>query len=516
MSSHPLYSIKEIRAIEHAALARMPPFALMQRAGDAGTRIAMDLLEAAPSAPHILVIAGPGNNGGDALVVAANLASNGYDPAVAFFGNTASLPQDARLALEHARSSGVRIVDAETDAQALASSAWNLVIDGLFGIGLKRPIDGPLRKVVENINTLSCPVLALDVPSGLDADTGNVVGGAIAIRATDTVTFIADKPGLHTGAGRDYAGRIHVATLGLEQDPDQSSFPDSRILLTQPADFAASLRPRLHDSHKGSYGDALLVGGAQGMAGALVLASRAAAQCGAGRVLAAFLDNAPSHDVLQPEIMIRQADGVAVTKGAIILGPGLGTSSQAKDIAARLIPAEQPMVIDADALNLIATHADLQALLMQRSLPAILTPHPLEAARLLGKSTGHIQSDRITAAQELANRYASYVVLKGSGTVIAAPAAETISWINPTGNPALATGGSGDVLAGITGALLAQGWPPRDAALGAVWIHGRAADELVAQGIGPIGLVAGELIPAARAILNRLVNDATPHAHRHR
>jgi ADP-dependent NAD(P)H-hydrate dehydratase / NAD(P)H-hydrate epimerase len=512
MSPHPLYSVKEIRVIEHAVLTTLPPFTLMQRAGNAATQVAMDLLGKATPAAQILVIAGPGNNGGDALVVAANLAKNGYDPAVVFCGNATSLPPDARLALEHARAAGLRIFDVDTDVQALASSAWDLVIDGLFGIGLKRPIDGPLCGIVKKINKLNCPVLALDVPSGLDADTGNVVGGVIAVRATDTVTFIGDKPGLHTGAGRDYAGQVHVATLEL----DQSSFQIARIALTQPADFETSLKPRPHDSHKGSYGDVLLVGGAEGMAGALVLASRAAARCGAGRVLAAFLDNAPSHDFLQPEIMIRQASTVAVSRGAIVLGPGLGTSSQAKDIAARMIPAEQPIVIDADALNLIATHADLQALLMRRSLPAILTPHPLEAARLLEKSTALVQSDRIAAAHELANRYASYVVLKGSGTVIASPAPDTIAWVNPTGNPALATGGSGDVLAGIIGALLAQGWSPRDAALGAVWMHGSAADELVAHGTGPIGLVAGELIPAARTILNRLINDATTHGHRHR
>lgn len=471
----------------------------------------MQLLGDATPAVRILVIAGPGNNGGDALVVAASLAKNGYNPAVVFCGNAASLPQDARLALEHARTAGLHIVDAGTDVLALASSDWDMVIDGLFGIGLKRPIDGSLRSLVEKINALNCPVLALDVPSGLDADTGNVVGGAIAVRATDTVTFIGDKPGLHTGAGRNHAGRVHVATL----DIGQANLPAAAYQLTQISDFDTALRPRQHDSHKGSYGDALLVGGAEGMAGALVLAARAAARCGAGRVLAAFLDDAPSYDPFQPEIMVRRAGSAELSKGAIVLGPGLGTSSEAKEIAARFIKAEHPIVIDADALNLIASHTDLQALLFQRSLPAILTPHPLEAARLLGKTAAAVQADRIAAARELASRYAAHIVLKGSGTVIASPAPGVPVAINPTGNPGLATGGSGDVLAGMAGALLAQGWSQRHAALGAVWIHGRAADELVAQGIGPIGLVAGELISAARTILNRLVNDASRHAHRH-
>jgi ADP-dependent NAD(P)H-hydrate dehydratase / NAD(P)H-hydrate epimerase len=532
MPRHPLFSVKNIRAIETAALAALPPFSLMQAAGDAAARAAIHMLEhgriahavrpagkpdpkagtesgaqTTIKAVRILVLAGPGNNGGDALVAATALASQGHRPTIAFFGDESRLPADARTAFERAQSAGIEFVRHPASLPVSTHGAWDLVIDGLFGIGLKRPIDDTLRGLVAEVNALACPVLALDVPSGLDSDTGQVVGAGIAVKATRTLTFIADKPGLHTGVGRDHAGQVDVVSLDISPD----LFPGSQIFLTQPDDFRSCLRPRSHASHKGSHGDVVLFGGAAGMTGALVLASRAAAHCGAGRVLAAFLENPPSHDPLQPEIMCRLAEEMTWNQGAIVIGPGLGSSAKAKTLLARVLAAGLPLVIDADALNLIAAHPDLQDMLSARGSPAILTPHPLEAARLSGCATSAIQADRLEAARALARRFASHVILKGSGSIIASPDEEAM--INPTGNPALATGGSGDVLAGVAGALLAQGWSPREAAIGAAWMHGEAADRLVAAGTGPIGLVAGELIPAMRAVLNQLVSlhASAPH-----
>jgi hydroxyethylthiazole kinase-like uncharacterized protein yjeF len=401
---------------------------------------------------------------------------------------------------------GVRFADTADFVRVLTATRWTLVIDGLFGIGLARGIAPPLHGVIELLNTLDCSVLALDVPSGLDADTGNIVGPhGIAAAATHTITFIGDKPGLHTGSGRDYAGIISVANLDI--DPRFYSMPHAQ--LGMPDSFAASLRPRLHNSHKGSFGDVIVAGGARGMSGAAVLAGTAAAHCGAGRVFAAFLEDPPAYDPAHPELMCRHAEDVDLSKGAVVLGPGLGTSRQACDLVARGLAADVPAVIDADALNLIAAESALQHRLSERRAPALLTPHPLEAARLLGTSAAQVQADRLAAARLLAQRFNAIVVLKGSGSVIARPDGEVA--INTTGNPALATAGSGDVLAGICGALLAQHWDVWEAALGGVWIHGHAADRLVAEGIGPVGLTASELIPAMRAILNQLTGS---HAQR--
>lgn len=494
-----LYSVAEIRDIEHAALAALPGFTLMQRAGRAASNLACDIVGNQLDGAPILVLAGPGNNGGDALEAAANLEQAGFEVSVLLFADTAKQSADTARAYANAARAGVRFADTADFGRVLTATAWKLVIDGLFGIGLTRGIDPPFRGIVELLNTLDCPVLALDVPSGLDADTGNVVGGhGIAVIATHTITFIGGKPGLHTGSGRDYAGSVSVTSLDI--DPRFFSTPHAK--LSTPESFAAALRPRLHNSHKGSFGDVIVAGGAHGMSGAAVLAATAAAHCGAGRVFAAFLEDPPAYDPVHPELMCRRAEDVDLSKGVIVLGPGLGTSPEACDLVARGLAADAPAVIDADALNLIAAESALQRRLAERRAPVLLTPHPLEAARLLETSAVQVQSDRLSAARSLAQRFNAFVVLKGSGSVLARPGGEVA--INTTGNPALATAGSGDVLAGICGALLAQHWDAWEATLGAVWMHGHAADRLVAEGIGPAGLTASELIPAMRVILNQL------------
>lgn len=497
-----LYSVAEIRDIERAALAALPGFTLMQRAGRAASELASEIVRGQPVGAPIVVLAGPGNNGGDALEAAANLEEAGFEVTVLMFADPTNYSADAGQALTHARQVGVRFADVADFGTVLVSTAWKLVIDGLFGIGLTRAIAAPLHGVVELLNSLSHPVIALDVPSGLDADTGNIVGEhGIAVLATHTITFIGGKPGLHTGSGRDYAGRISVANL----DIDSSHFVPPRVHLVMQECFAGGLRPRLHNSHKGSYGDVVVAGGAHGMAGAVILSATAAAKCGAGRTFAAFLEDAPAYDPVHPELMCRRAEDIDPSKGVIVLGPGLGTSRMAGDLVARGLSATVPAVVDADALNLISTESALRLCVSERKAPTLLTPHPLEAARLLGMTAAQVQADRLAAARTLAQRFNAIVVLKGSGSVIARPDGKI--GINTTGNPALATAGSGDVLAGICGALLAQNWNAWDAARGAVWIHGQAADLLVEQGTGPIGLTADELIPAMRTILNQLTED---------
>jgi hydroxyethylthiazole kinase-like uncharacterized protein yjeF len=501
---HPLYSVAEIRAIEQAAQADFPPGTLMQRAGQAAAVAALALMSAPDSAgqpeARVLVLVGPGNNGGDALEVAFQLSQAGFE-VLALMSDTAHRSADAQQALARAQSSAVQFVDPAFLPQ-IASTPWALVVDGLFGIGLQRPIGGALREVVDAVNRLRCPVLALDIPSGLDADSGNIVGAQdTAVRASHTITFIADKPGLHTCYGRDVAGVVQVSDLAIED----GYFNRTQTHLIEVASFSRSLRPRLHNSHKGSNGDVVIIGGAAGMAGAPMLSGRAAIQAGAGRVFAAFLDASPAYDAVQPELMCRHIRDCDLASAVLVIGPGLGTSAAAQDVLLQALQTTTPLVIDADALNLIAASASLQAVLAQRVSPTLMTPHPLEAARLLGIGSTDIQADRLQAARRLAQLFNAIIVLKGSGTVIADRRGNVA--LNPTGNPGLATAGTGDVLAGICGALLAQDWPVWEAALAAVWMHGKAADELLAQAVGPIGLTASELIPAVRRILNRLTAE---------
>jgi hydroxyethylthiazole kinase-like uncharacterized protein yjeF len=496
MDNH-LYTVAQLRAIEASAYATLPPGNLMERAGAAAARFVMQLLGERRDQP-VLVLAGPGNNGGDALEMAANLAEAGIDVLVLHLPGQRDASNETASAHERARDGSVGFID-----MLPPDGDWGLVVDGLFGIGLTRPIDDEYREVIASLSSLRCPILALDVPSGLDADTGAIIGpDGIAVRATHTITFLGDKPGLHTAHGRDHAGLVHVDTLGL--GPEHR--PPSTVRLGTDAVFAHRLAARRHNTHKGSFGDVAIIGGAQGMAGAPVLAARGALFTGAGRVFVAMIDPGPLYDSLQPEIMFRPADEFDLDRRTLVVGPGMGGSATSMRLLARALDSDSPLVIDADALTLIGASPDLLARLAARTAPALLTPHPLEAARLLGIDAGAVQGDRLAAAREIAVRTQATVLLKGSGTVIARPDGHVV--INPTGNAGLATAGSGDVLAGIAGTLLAQGWPAWEAGAGAAWIHGAAADLLVANDAGPVGLSAGELPAAARAVLNMLVAEA--------
>ena len=471
----------------------------MRRAGAAAARQIADYLRSSGHpAGHIIVLVGPGDNGGDGRVVAAILRADGYTVAEISGGAMPALPVDA-----------VPIA----------------IVDALFGIGLSRPLGDLWERAVGWINEAPTQTIriALDVPSGLDADSGATVG-SVAVRADLTVTFLADKPGLHTGRGRDLAGKVVVESLGV----DLIAGFASRAGLTRdrhdgylcdPA-LASHLAQSLHrrpDTHKGDFGHAVIVGGSRGMAGAALLAGRAALFCGAGRVVLGFPGVAPlAVDPNYPELMLREASEALGQEGvsAIAIGPGLGTDATARhalDLALeRSTRSGDPLVIDADALTLIASSQSLSDALRHRgqihpNCPAILTPHPLEAARLLDCATAaEIQQDRIGAACKIARERQCIVVLKGAGTVIAA--SDGSWWIAPVGNPALATGGTGDVLTGWIAGLLAQTArakrAPMDAALLGVWCHGRAADCWVQSGHRPSGMTTSELLPEMRAVLH--------------
>jgi hydroxyethylthiazole kinase-like uncharacterized protein yjeF len=321
-----------------------------------------------------------------------------------------------------------------------------------------------------------------------------------AIQADCTMTFIALKPGLLTLDGPDYCGVVHVADLGLAQAVAGTSggITISSGVLTH------LLPPRPHNSHKGTYGSVGIVGGAHGMVGAALLAGRAALKCGAGRVYAGLIaGDAPLVDPLQPELMLRPADGVLRLDHLTVLavGPGLGHSPDAAEYLDWALEKELPLVLDADALNLIGATPALKDKLKQRVTETILTPHPAEAAHLLGCTTAEVQHDRVATALRLARECHAGVVLKGAGSICAWPDGH---WaVNASGNPGMACAGMGDVLTGIIAALLAQGVDDRHALTAGVFLHGAAADQRVAEGCGPIGLMAGEIIDAARTLLNR-------------
>jgi len=483
----PVYDVATIRKIEARHAGEDPP--LMERAGTAGTRAVLAHSRGTRHAP--LILCGPGNNGGDGFVVARLLRSRGINPTVVFAGDEAKLPEDARAALDHYRKFGGEIV------RDIPRRPYSLVVDALLGIGLQRPVEGAFASLIDQINGLGCPVLALDVPSGLCADTGRVLGRAV--KADFTATFIALKPGLLTLDGPDHCGEVSVVDLDITPENDQPA--PGRVIT--PDLFKARLRPRPKNSHKGMMGGVGILGGAPGMTGAALLAGRAALKLGAGRVYVGLLDNtALAVDTDQPELMLRQPGDILASgfATALAVGPGLGQGADGLELFRQSIATDLPLVLDADALNLLAAHPVLAGHLLKRDAPTLLTPHPLEAARLLGLDVVEVRADRVAAALSLARKMNSVTLLKGCGSVIATPDGRW--FINTSGNPGMASAGMGDVLAGLAVAFLAQGWEAEPALLCATHLHGAAADHLVEQGIGPAGLTANETIDAARRLFN--------------
>lgn len=490
MPALPLFTVARLRQIEETHRAEP----LMQRAGEAAACWAETLALDCDGA--ILICAGPGNNGGDAFEAAARLRQRHFDVVVVFNGDAATLHADAAAAYARYGAAGGMTV-----AQIPPNRRWRLIIDGLFGIGLTRAPQGDDAKTIQLLNALAaeqnCPLLALDCPSGLNADSG--VAQLPAIQASHTLSFIAGKPGLFTADGPDHCGEVRIAPLELPAYPG-----DGHTIARE--QFAARLLPRRQNSHKGTYGSAGVLGGAHSMLGAVLLTGRAALRLGAGRVyLGPLCPEAPPFDPLQPELMLRKPEGLfGAGLSALACGPGLGTSLQAAELLEHSLGLEIPLVLDADALNLLALDGKLQARLAARNAPTLLTPHPGETARLLDAELGEVTANRLAAAREIAQRCGAHVVLKGCGSLVVAPDGRW--WINTTGNAGLASAGSGDVLTGFALALLAQGWPISEAALAAVHLHGAAADRLVALGHGPIGLTASELIDSARGIFNGWVS----------
>ncbi len=465
--SAPLFDVAATRRIEAAAAAHLPPHTLMQRAGLAVARLALAL---APHARCIWIACGPGNNGGDGLEAAMQLRQWGANPVVTWLGDEARLPADASASLQRARAAGVHFAGVNEAPPPLGRH--DLAIDALLGIGATRAPTGRMAEVLAGLHACPAPLLAVDAPTGVNVDTGTFSASLPAIYAGKkyyTLSLLTLKPGLLTAQGRDACGTLWFDDLGVETADE----PPSARLNAPPAPA-----PRPHASHKGSFGDVAIIGGAAEMGGAAYLAALGALRGGAGRVYVARLDDASPSPAF-PELMHRRADALEMEKLTVICGCGGGNAVHA--VLPAVLTRAARLVLDADALSAIATDAALQKQLKTRAalgLPTILTPHPLEAARLLGSSTGEVQANRLTAAQTLAARHACTVALKGSGTIIAAP--QRTPRINTSGCARLAAPGTGDVLAGLAGALLAAGNGSHAAAFAAasaaVWQHGAAAD----------------------------------------
>jgi hydroxyethylthiazole kinase-like uncharacterized protein yjeF len=465
----PLHDAAASRRAEQAALTLHAPHALMEAAGLAVARVAAACW---PHARRVQVWAGPGNNGGDGLVAARHLHADGRAVQVNLLAHTDTLPPDAADALARARAAGVPVV------AGTGAGPADLHIDALLGLGTRRAPSGELATAIAVINDASKPVLAVDLPSGLHPDTGMALGEH-AVHAGTTLALLSLKPGCFTGCGRDHAGEVWLETLGVDAGPPSAWLTGAPLWATPP-----------HASHKGSRGDVVVIGGAPGMVGAAWLAARAALAAGAGRVYCSPLDETASLlDAQQPALMGRRAwwtSAAEVLAGATV-ACGCGGGDAVREALPALLSGVSRLLLDADALNAIAADTALQHLLQRRAArgrATLLTPHPLEAARLLQCTSAEVQADRVAAATALASRYACTVQLKGSGTVMVAPG--ELPRINATGNAALATAGSGDVLAGWAAGLWAQqpSMSALDIAATAAWQHGRAADRWPAAARG--------------------------------
>ncbi len=485
----------ELRAIENRAHAADPTSRLMDRAGLAAAKLATRIADG--RGLPVLVVAGPGNNGGDAFEVATHLRQGFHAVDVVFLGDQGKLPADAARALAKWHAAGGTLLDAIPTTRR-----WSLVVDGLFGIGLSRAPQGEYVKAIEAINAAGAPTLALDIPSGVNGDTGAVPG--IAVRASHTITFIALKPGLLTLDGPDHCGELSCDTLGL--DAGYFAGASGHALDARALDPVRVARPQ--NFHKGRAGTLAVIGGTTGMVGAAVLAGRAAIKSGVGKVFLGLLADTPfTLDVAQPELMIRPAARFFPDPqvDALAVGPGMGTGANARELLASALRTDVPLVLDADALNLIGANEALANALAARSAPSLLTPHPAEAARMLRQSVTAVQADRVQAARTLARRFNAGVVLKGNGSVLAVPDGRW--WINRSGHAGMAVAGMGDVLTGLIGALLAQGLSAEQALTAGVHLHGAAGDACATAGIGPIGLTATELADAARKLINQRADD---------
>ena len=490
-----LYRARDVRELDRHAIETggIPGIELMERAGLESFRA---LRERWPAARRVSVVAGPGNNGGDGFVVARLAAREGLSVSVALIGDAARIRGDALAAYR-------RMLDAVPglDPTRRPAEDPDVIVDALFGTGLTRDVAGAAAEAVQGMNDSPAPVLALDVPSGLHSDTGRVLGGAV--RAAATVSFIGLKQGLFTAQGRVCAGEIVYRDLEVPDHVFARVEASARRMAYE--DCLGLIGPRRRDAHKGRFGHVLVVGGDHGLAGAARLAGEAAARTGAGLVsVATRREHVAPIVASRPELMVRGIESPAALgplldrASVIAVGPGLGRDEWGTSLLERVVASDRAIVIDADAINLLAQGAVSWPKAAAR--PVVYTPHPGEAARVLGVSVGTLESDRFAAARTLAETRPGTWLLKGAGTIVAES-----GWtphVCEGGNPGMASGGMGDVLTGIVAALLAQGCRPFDAASAGACVHAAAGD--AAAGSGERGMLASDVVAAVRAHAGRL------------
>lgn len=490
----PLYRANQVRELDRIAIEDMgiAGICLMERAGSA----AFSILKSHWAKAHrIIILCGIGNNGGDGYVLARLAYLAGYDVMVLQIGDTSKLKGDALLAFEAMTKVGLSVQEFSEKKLKVV----DVLVDGIFGTGLDREVSGKWREVIEALNRRNCPLLALDIPSGLHANTGSVLG--VAVRADVTVTFIGLKQGLFTGIGPDYCGQVYFDDLQVPSSIYQQvktvvTLLDYEVLKT-------ALPKRSRAAHKGKFGHLLVIGGDSGMIGAVRLAAEAAARVGAGLISVATRSaHAALINITRPEIMshgvetVEQLERLLDKVNVIVIGPGLGQSAWARTMLDALKTVSKPIVVDADALNLLAQ--------TPFSFPnSILTPHPGEAARLLELSTAEIQADRFAAISTLQRRFGSVCVLKGAGTLVTNPNDEI--GVCTAGNPGMASGGMGDVLTGVIAGLLAQGFSTVEAANLGVCLHAKAGDRAALE--GERGLLPSDLFPWLRYYANPELNE---------
>lgn len=484
----PLYRAAQMRELDRLAIeaAGIPGYTLMSRAASAAWTA---LRRRWPQARTLVVLCGAGNNGGDGYVLARLARADGRRVRVLQVGDEQRIRGDALTAR-------AAYIEAGGNVEPFASTALtdaDVIVDALLGTGFAGRLDAHWIGVIDAVNAAAAPVVAMDIPSALHADSGHVAD--TAIQAQLTVTFIGHKPGLYTGQGPAQCGEIVYADLDIPDSLRRQVAPAALLRHGPPGGLLSM--PRARTAHKGDFGHVLVIGGDHGMAGAARLAGEAALRSGAGLVsVATRPEHAPWISAVCPELMchgvvdVRSLQPLLAKATVIVIGPGLGRSSWAQALLACVLTTRQPRVVDADALNLLAQDP-------VECAHSILTPHPGEAARLAGLDSRAMQADRFSAAQVISERYGGVTVLKGAGSIVHAPGRLPV--VCAAGNPGMASGGMGDVLSGVLGALLAQGMALPEAAISGVCLHARAAD--LAARTGERGLLARDVIGALRTAI---------------
>ena len=492
-----LYYAAGVRELDRIAIEEqgIAGFELMSRAGQAAFDALRDLW---PQARELCIFCGTGNNGGDGYVIAAVAEKAGFEAHCVQVGDVEKIQGEALIALNHAKEAGASFESFDPEKPYRG----DVVVDALLGTGLTGSVRELYAQAIVAMNDSACPILAVDIPSGLCADTGTCLGSTAKAQAT--VTFIAMKQGLLTGQAPDYVGSLLFAGLEVPDEVLQQVAPSATLLSSR--DVERWLPPRSRLAHKGQNGHVLVIGGDKGMGGAVAMAAEAAGRGGAGLI---SVVTRPQHisPILarRPECMVigvDEGEDIALyleKADVIVIGPGIGQQPWGQQLLRQALATDKPLVLDADGLNLLASWHQ-QADVMSQRVNWVLTPHPGEAARLLGSSVEDLMKNRFDAVSSLQQKYSAAVVLKGAGSLIASPQGDVS--VSNSGNPGMASGGMGDVLSGVIGGLIAQGLALGDAAACGVWVHGAAADRATEQ-TGQRGLLATDLMPHLRRLVNQ-------------